>query len=168
MNKTILTSLPCLLLSALALGLFAACQRSAVSLSPADIEAVKANYTNWGTAVGKRDYDAMSRLMADDTWTSNPNESPMVGRAAAIDWVKTWAPDVKHVWEVQEVVGYADMAFSRATVTAIYTGKDGKKATERHQSVCLHRRQPDGRWVFARAMNVPLDPLPASAAAGKP
>jgi ketosteroid isomerase-like protein len=85
-----------------------------------------------------------------------------------IAWVKTWAPGVQHAWEVQEVVGYADLAFSRATVTSTYPGKDGKKVTERYQTVCLHRRQPDGRWMFARGMNVPLDPLPASATAKRP
>lgn len=168
MNKPIITSLQCFLLGALVLGSFAACQRSAAPLSPAEVDGVKANYTEWGAAVGKRDYQAMARLLAEDVWISNPNEGPFVGRDAAIAWVKSWAPDVKQAWEVQEVLGYADMAFSRATVTSAHTGQDGKKVSARFQSVNLHRRQPDGHWVFARCVNFSLDPSPVPAAAKKP
>ena len=168
MKTIVLPLLRGLLPCAFALGLFAGCQRSAAPLSLADIEAVKANYTAWGAAVGKRDYDAMTRLLASDVLVTKPHETPIAGRDATIAWVKTWAPDSKQAWEVLEVLGCSDLAYSRATVTANYTEPDGKKVTERVQSVCLHRRQPDGRWVFARCVNYSVDPLPASAAAKKP
>lgn len=152
----------------LALGCVVACQRPASQLSPPDIAAVKANYSDWATAVANRDYEAIARLVAEDEWISNPNEAPRVGREATVAWVKSWAPDVKQSWIVDEVLGYSDMAYSRATVTVTSTGPDGQQITEHAHSVNLHRRQPDGRWVFARSINHSIDPLPASPAVKTP
>lgn len=168
MNKSINAFLQYLVPCALAVGLLAGCQLSAATLSSADVDAVKANYTDWGTAAGKRDYETMSRLLASDLLITNPHETPMTGREAAIAWVKTWAPDMKQRWDVHEVLGHSDLAYSRATVVATHTGPDGRPVTERFMSVNLHRRQPDGRWVFARCVNFSIDPLPVNPGARQP
>jgi len=144
-----------------ALVALAGCQKAAPELAASDVAAVKANYTDWAAAVANRDFSAVAKLVTADIWAFQPDQPAIVGREAIVAWTKTWPPDFRQTWVVDEVGGYLDLAFSRATVTESWALPDGKRETEQAVCVSIHRRQPDGTWQFSRSISHALKPPPA-------
>lgn len=154
--------------AAMTLFVLSACKGPSPELATVDVAAVKANYTDWATATANKDTAAIAKLVTADEWISNPNQAAIIGREATVVWTKAWPSDMRQTWVVDEVSGYLDMAFSRATVTESYSLPDGKLVTEHAVCVNIHRRQPDGSWQFSRSMCHSIDPLPPAPTAKKP
>ena len=139
-----------------------ACRPSSSELSSADIDAIKRTYTDWAAATASKDWEAAGNLGTADVWLSDPHQAPIEGRGALVTWLETnWPANMSQTWVVQEVAGYRDLAYARATATEVYTRPDGTQYTE--HSLCLNtfRREPDGAWRFSRNSCHLVDPLPA-------
>lgn len=129
------------------------CRQQAAELTPAEVAAVKANYTDWASsAIGKKDTVAAGKLVTEDLWYSPANRSPYVGRNATISIIPTLPVDVNQSWNVDEVVGSGDHAYSRASVTETFTSDAGKKVTAHEVCATLHRRDASGAWKFSRVI----------------
>ncbi len=139
------------------------CQQTAPKLSEADIAAVKANYIDWGAAISEKHYEALPGLLAADYWAFRDDQPDITSREAYVAWAKTWGPDMRQSWVVDEVNGYADLAFSRATVSESIARPDGTRESSQAVCFCTHRRQPDGTWQFSRAICRDRKPQPAQA-----
>ncbi len=154
--------------AAMTLVVLSACQSPSPELTTSDIAAVKANYPDWAAATANKDTAAIAKLVTADAWISVPNQAAIVGREATVVWTKAWPADLRQTWVVDEVGGYQDMAYSRATATESYSLPDGKQATEHAVCVGIHRRQADGSWQFSRSICHSIDPLPLAPTAKKP
>jgi ketosteroid isomerase-like protein len=142
--------------------LFAGCKQPGADLTAAEVDAVKANYTDWAKAAPNRqDSAAAAKLLAEDVWVSTANQAPVVGRPAMLAVLKTWPADLKQSWNVEEVVGSGDHAFSRASVTETFT-QAGKPGSFHEVCASLHRRSAAGDWQFSRVICHPVDTLPSA------
>jgi ketosteroid isomerase-like protein len=133
--------------------LLGGCRQQTAELTPADVAAVKANYTDWAnSAISKRDTVAANKLVTEDLWYSPANRSPYVGRNATVGIIPTLPADIRQSWNVEEVVGSGDHAYSRASVTETFTSDAGKKVTGHEVCASLHRRDANGDWKFSRVI----------------
>jgi len=139
--------------------LFIGCKQQSTELSTADVAAVKANYTDWAkVAPNRQDSSAAGNLLTEDVWISTANQQPVVGRPAMLAVLKTWPADLKQSWNVEEVVGSGNHAFSRASVTEHFT-QGGKPGQFHEVCLSLHRRNAAGARQFSRVACHPIDTL---------
>jgi ketosteroid isomerase-like protein len=138
--------------------LLGGCRQQAAELTPADVAAVKANYTDWAnSAIAKKDTAAAGKLVTEDLWYSPANRSPYVGRNATVGLIPTLPAMLNQSWNVDEVVGGGDHAYTRASVTETFTSDAGKRVTGHEVCASLHRRDAAGNWKFSRVMCHPVD-----------
>ncbi|MGD9346957.1 MAG: nuclear transport factor 2 family protein [Candidatus Aminicenantes bacterium] len=152
-----------------ALCLVFACQQAeemaedvgAAPLTDEDLAAIKAMGPVIDEAGLAGDWEAFSKIFAEDMLMMPPNMPVIEGRSAWMEWIKSM--DVKMTeskYEFQEIDGYGDMAYAVATYTETFSMAGAEEPIYDEGTIlAILRKQADGAWVFTRwiwASKLPL------------
>jgi len=107
-----------------------------MTLSEADIAAIRAAIEEDAAAVRRADWDAVVRMFTADAIRFPPHQSPIRGRVAMRAWLGTFPPIQQFTISADEIVGCDDVAFVRG----------------RGNYMGLLRKQPDGSWLWTTDM----------------
>ena len=121
-------------------------------------------YAAWRDAFTRRDVDAILALLAPDYVLYSPGALPLVGpdslRPALAQAFATY--DISSSFERLELLVDGDLAVDFGwDVQTVTPRAGGEVKTARQRVVLVMRRQPDGRWLFARGLSQPA-PVPAN------
>jgi ketosteroid isomerase-like protein len=114
-------------------------------------------YDAWLAAFRRRDVDAILALLTPDylLWapsTGQVDSSALAPRLAAALQLY----DIEPSFQSEERIVSGDLAFERGwDVQQITPRAGGDPVTQRQRVFMILRRQPDGRWLFARGMSQP-------------
>ena len=163
---------PLLCVAAAAAVAVAGCRAAESNVAPsftlADSTAVRTSVANWASTIVARDFDGWAATITPDVILNPPNSRPIVGRAAAVDYVRNYPVITKFDVVVEEQWGRENAAYNRGTFMLALKLPDGTVATDTGSFVSIFRRQSDGTWAHDRVMwnsNLPSHP-PAPAQAG--
>lgn len=121
----------------------------------ADERAIREVIDRWIRASASGDVDTMLTLLADDMVFLVPGGPPF-GKAefkAAWDGPMKGAKIVCDA-EVEEVLISGDFGCTRTRLAVAIIAPDGNTSRARGYTLTLFRKQPDGRWLFARDANL--------------
>jgi uncharacterized protein (TIGR02246 family) len=115
-------------------------------------------YKAWSDAIRRGDVEAIIELITPDYVLWAPGQAPIVGRDSLREML---APalstyDISSSFERTESLVAGDLAVDFGWDVQTVTPRAGGEARAARQRVVLvMRRQPDGRWLFARGMSQP-------------
>ena len=126
-------------------------------------ERIDKTHFAWLDAMTANDAVALGRVVTDDTVLMPPNEQPVAGRAAIVDWfagvvrqARTTSVDVPQ----REVIVSGDHGIERGSyVWTVTPVAGGSPIVLRGNFLAVYQRQPDGEWRVIR--NIWNSTLPA-------
>ena len=130
-------------------------------LADEDVAAIKA----LGPAINEMgiagDWDAFTKLFAEDLVMMPPNMPAIEGRSAYMNFLLSMNIKMTESnYEFQEIFGYGDLAYATATYTETFSLGDSEEPIyDEGKILTILRKQPDGSWLFSRwmwASNLPL------------
>lgn len=127
---------------------------SPMSMS-AEERLVREVVAKWVRASATADVTTMLALLADDMQFLVPGQPPF-GKE---EFRAAWEGPMKGAKaecdaEVEEVLVSGDFACTRTRLTVAITTADGNRSRASGYAMTLFRKQPDGRWLFARDANL--------------
>lgn len=130
----------------------AACNQAPTPLSDSDVATIRANIEAYASAALAGDWDGWGQTLADDIVYMPPNQPPVIGRAAAVTFLKTFPTISSVTLTPDEIAGSGDLAYARGRYSVATTSPDGSTSTESGSFLEVHRRQPDGAWLYTHVM----------------
>lgn len=133
-------------LAATTLLLLAACRSTSSASAPDDLAANRALNQQFAAHLRARDWDAISRLYAEDAVLMPPNMPPVHGRAAIRDHLAAFPPLEKFSLVDAAVEVRGDLAYGRGRyeMTLALPGSP----TDEGYYIEIRKRQPDGAWRY--------------------
>lgn len=119
-----------------------------------DERAIRDVISAWLDASQAGDTDAVLKLMADDVLFMVPGQEPFGKAAFAKSATEMKGLRMKAKSDIQEVVVAGDWAWCRTHLEVEMTAPDGAAARRAGYTLSILRKQPDGRWLFARDANL--------------
>jgi ketosteroid isomerase-like protein len=132
------------------------------SLTDADVTAIRTNIDAYVKALLASDWDAWGKTLQPDAVVMPPNHAPVVGRDAAVEYIKTFPKLTALTPHPDEVTGEGDLAYVRGTYVLSMIFPNGSSASDSGSVVSIHRRQSDGTWLFSQLIWHP-DAAPGAA-----
>jgi ketosteroid isomerase-like protein len=142
--------------------LAAACG-STSGLSDRDVTAVRESMDAYVRTTLAGDWDAWGKLLLSDVVAMPPNHAPLIGRDAAVAYVKTYPKVTKLTVTTDEITGRGDVAYARGRYSITTMTPDGKATSEKGSFLEIHQRQSDGAWPYTRLIWHSDAPLPEPA-----
>ena len=131
-----------------------------MALTNHDLAAIRLAIEKDEAAVGRADWDAITRMFTADAIRFPPNQPPIRGRAAMRAWLETFPPLQEFAITADEIVGGDGLAFVRGTYTMTIGGPT--RVIDRGHYMGLMRKQPDGSWLWTTDMAVSELPAPVT------
>lgn len=136
------------------------------ALTPVDVSAIKATAKPYTTALVKRDWDALTKLFADDVVILPPDE-PFVTSAKVRSWLEKF-PNVKQFdFEFDHIEGHEPLAVAYGHFS-MTVERNGAPIAVRGKFVDTFRRDDNGRWRFATMIWNSDQPAPGAQEATGP
>jgi len=132
------------------------------ALSDADVAAIRTNIDAYVKALLASDWDAWGKTLLPDVVVMPPNHAPLVGRDAAVAYIKTFPKLTALTPHPDEVTGEGDLAYVRGTYVLSMIFPNGSSASDSGSFLEIHRRQSDGTWLYSRLIWHP-DAAPGAA-----
>jgi len=125
-------------------------QIESLSLSVADVAAIKASRVLFAEAVLAGDGAAVAALFTEDAAVMRPNESVVEGRAVIQASLEPFPSITQFEATIVQMEGRGDLAFVRAaySMTHIVEGAP-EPIHDTGKIVDIWRKQPDGKWLIA-------------------
>lgn len=123
-----------------------------VAFTTSDSAAVAASIEKWRSTVVARDFDGFAASVTADVVLQPPNARPIVGRAAAVEYIKSYPVITKFDVVIHEQVGRDDVAYDRGTYVLALTLPDGTAASDTGSFISIFRRQADSTWAHDRVI----------------
>ncbi len=121
----------------------------------ADEQAIRSVIGAWLRASARGDVNTMLTLLADDMVFIVPGQAPFGKKEFKAAWDGPMrGAKVAADAEVEEVLVSGDFACTRTRLAVSITTPDGNTARAKGYTLTLFRKQPDGRWLFARDANL--------------
>jgi len=136
------------------------CSAGAPQFTAADSTAVRTSADKWVSTLLAKDFDGWGTTVSSDVVLYPPNSKPLVGRAAAVAFVKAYPPIEKFDISVAEVTGRGDVAYDRGTFTLQAKLPTGVQISDTGSFFSVFRRQADGGWQHSRVMWTSHIPAP--------
>ena len=149
------------------LGVFSACQPTLENLSEKDAGDIKTVIDRWVDDFLTNKRDDVANIITADMVLLPANAAPLVGRDAAMAYLKAYPPITKFVVTKDEVVGHGDVAYVRGTYAIDVMLPGTGAAHEQGTYLEIHRKQKDGTWSYSRLIWHSSEPLPPGAPAKK-
>jgi len=118
----------------------------------ADSAAVSATIEKWRTTILARDFDGWATTVSPDVVLQPPNIKPLVGRAAAVEYIKSYPVITKFDVVIHEQVGLGDVAYDRGSFMIAVTLPDGTAGSDTGSFMSVFRRQADTTWAHDRVI----------------
>jgi ketosteroid isomerase-like protein len=155
------------LLGSLAVAAITGCTAAGAGhdFSAADSTAVAASIEKWRATLLARDFDAWGTTTSTDVEMYAPNTKPIVGRAAAVDYVKAYPEITGFTTTIREIMGHADNAHAHGSFTIDLKLPDGTAVHDTGSFMSVFARG-DGTWPHHRVMwnsHLPAPPPPPPA-----
>jgi ketosteroid isomerase-like protein len=99
--------------------------------------------------------DAMGEQMCEDTLTMPPHQSPLVGKAATVAWIREGFTAAKSHMDVspQDLVVTDNIAYDLLAWTQTITLTDsGETSNDSGNCMWIWRKDDDGEWRLWRAL----------------
>ena len=130
-------------------------------------ERIDKTHFAWLDAMTGNDAAALGRVVTEDVVLMPPNEQPLTGRAAIVDWfagvvrqARTTSVDVPQ----REVIVSGDYGIERGSyVWTVSPVAGGSPIVLRGSFLAIYQQQSDGEWMVIR--NIWNSTLPAPVAA---
>jgi uncharacterized protein (TIGR02246 family) len=116
---------------------------------------IQSLFAAWADAVRRADAAAIAGMVTEDAEFWSQGMAPLVGRAMveAAMTALLGQYELDQQFEVQELVVSSDLAFARGLERNRVVPRSGGEPREVLQrAFSMIRREPDGRWRFARGM----------------
>jgi uncharacterized protein (TIGR02246 family) len=111
----------------------------------------------WSAAVKAQDVARLTAMVTEDVVFLPPGFPPIKGREAVEAMYRTFFPQFSSVLQtvsIEEVGVSGEWAFVWGTEATVLTPRTGGPPIEMlGKGMSILRRQPDGTWRFARAIN---------------
>lgn len=119
-----------------------------------DERAIRDLVSTWMAATGAGDLPTVLGLMADDVVFMVPGQEPFGKEAFA-----TASQAMKDVrfegsYDIREIKVLGDWAYLRNYIALTVTPPGGEPVRRAGYALSILRKQPDGKWVFARDANL--------------
>lgn len=141
------------------------CRPGQDKLSDNDIEAIKEVVETYQRTGLAGDYDAWSKLIAEDAIFCAPNQKPIEGREAIVSWVRTFPKLTAFKETVTEISGYRDIAYVYGKYSFTAQLEDGSSFSDEGSHIDIMRKQPDGAWLYSRHIFRSDLPMPVATSA---
>lgn len=113
-------------------------------------QAIHETYRAWVAASNEKNIEKWSTFLADDPYFSPADSPPLTSTDEVISYyVRSFADpwfSLDCAQEHVEVTGSGDMAWSRGTCNATFSGPDGEMASGTSRWFKVWIRQTDGSW----------------------
>jgi uncharacterized protein (TIGR02246 family) len=123
-----------------------------------EAESIRELTARWIAAVRAQDIDRLLSLVTDDVVFLPSSGPPIRGKEAVGDLYRSLFGqfDVEQSASTEEIEVAGDWAFSWGAETMTLSPRGGGQPIRlRGKGLTILRRQPDGSWRFARAINNP-------------
>ena len=131
------------------------------ALSEADVTALKAQADAFSKSIVARDWAAFGQTLTADYISYPPNQPPVRGRDANIEYAKTFPTVTAFTVDHAELSGTGDLAYGTGMYHMTLQLPDGTVAKDDGSYISLHRKQSDGSWQYWRLIWHSDAPLPA-------
>jgi ketosteroid isomerase-like protein len=120
------------------------------ALSNEDVTAIRANIDAYVSALRAADWDGWGKTLSPDVVVMPPNNAPLVGRDAAVAYIKTFPKITALTVKPAEVTGQGDLAYVHGTYALSMILPNGSSANDSGSFLEITRRQSDGTWLSSR------------------
>jgi ketosteroid isomerase-like protein len=142
-----------------------ACAPAPATLSEKDVADIKGMVTRWTDDFVANKRDDLANIITADMVLLPPNAGPLVGRDAAMAYIRTYPTITGFTATADEVVGLGDLAYVRGTYSIDLVLPDKTTAHDQGTYLEIHRKQADGTWPYSRLSWHSSQPAPATAPA---
>jgi ketosteroid isomerase-like protein len=133
-------------------GTAAAAKSPQAEISAKDVAAIKAQIDRYVRTALAADFEAWGRTLATDVVVMPPNQSPVVGRTAAVAWGNTFPRLTSLTVNADEIKGRGDLAYATGTYALSGTLTNGTTFSEKGSFLEIHRRAADGSWPYTHVI----------------
>jgi ketosteroid isomerase-like protein len=100
-----------------------------------------------------RDFDALTRLYAEEAVLMPPGEPAVTGRPAIRSWFESLPPLAGFQVALDEIDGREDLAYVRGTYSMTFGEPGGASQVPLEGKFLeIRKRQPDGSWLLVADM----------------
>jgi len=135
------------------------------TLSEKDVADIKGMVDRWAGDFVANKRDDLANIITADMILLPPNAAPLVGRDAAMAYIKGYPPITRFTATADEVVGHGDLAYVRGTYSIDLVLPDKTTAHDQGTYLEIHRKQADGSWPYSRLSWHSSEPVPVVAPA---
>ena len=153
----------CVVSALFLVGTLSGCQPAPASLSEADVSDINAIIDRWVNDFLTNNRDDLANIITADMVLLPPNTAPLVGRAAAMEYMKAYPAITRFTVTKDEVAGRGDLAYVRGTYSIDVTLPDNSPGHEQGTYIEIHRKQQDGTWPYSRLIWHSSEPVPPPA-----
>lgn len=139
--------------------LLASCQTKDQNITEQDSDAIRSVMEKYVSTALAGDWDAWGTTITADGVFSPPNQETLEGREAIVAWGKTFPKLTSFNATPIEVVGRIDLAYAYGPYSFTATLPNGASITDQGTYVNVFQKQPDGSWLYSRAIwhsNLPV------------
>jgi ketosteroid isomerase-like protein len=134
----------------------------AAALSEADVAAVKAQVDVFVKSLLTKDWTAYGQTMTADYISYPPNQPPVRGRDANIEYAKTFPTVTAFTVDQPELGGTGDVAYGTGSYHMTLQMPDNTVAKDDGSYIALYRKQSDDSWQYWRLIWHSDAPLPTA------
>ena len=134
----------------------------AAALSEADAAAVKAQTDAFTKSIMAKDWTAFGQTLHPDYISYPPNQPPVRGRDANIEYAKTFPTVTAFTVDLPELGGTGDVAYGSGTYKMTLQMPDNTVANDSGSYIALYRKQSDNSWQYWRLIWHSDAPLPTA------
>lgn len=151
----------CRILLCLVFIVVTACQTVEQKITEKDSEAIRSVMETYVSTALAADWDAWGKTITSDGIFCPPNQEPLVGREAIVDWGHAFPKLTSFIATPIEVMGRTDMAYAYGPYSFTATLPDGSSISDQGSYVNIFQKQLDGSWLYSRGIWHSNSPLPA-------
>jgi uncharacterized protein (TIGR02246 family) len=130
---------------------------TAASSPPNDKQAIHQLSVEWMAALKAKDISKLLSLLTEDVVFLPPGLPPLRGKAAVEAMYKSFLPQFSSIEQqaaLEEVEVVGDWAFAWGSESLVLVLQPGGSPIQMDgKGLSILKRQPDGSWKFARAVN---------------
>jgi ketosteroid isomerase-like protein len=134
----------------------------AAALSDADVTAVRAQVDAFVNALLAKNWAAYGQTLTTDYISYPPNQPPVRGRDANLEYAKTFPTVTAFTVDQPELGGTGDVAYGTGTYRMTLELPDKTVANDDGSYIALYRKQSDGTWQYWRLIWHSDAPLPTA------
>ena len=128
--------------------LLLACQTEHSGLSDVDKEAIEASSKTWVATYNKNDWAALAELFTEDAVMMPPNSNSAIGRPAIAAWQAANENGFRIAFEIQEILGSADIAYVRGSSCVFIPLGNGQYGIDIGKFLEVRQKQANGQWLI--------------------